>query len=112
MVNNMISNNAECRVALDEVAREGHAGQHDADGAPYHNTPDEIIADQVAEIMSDRHTNDDARVFLMESERFTKALWTHFAKRHDGSCPEDTEASVNLNSIAETVLKEWLEKSL
>lgn len=108
----MYHNNNECRVALDELAREGHAGQHDVDGAPYHNTPDEIIADQVAEIMADQFANDDARVVLMESERFTKALWTHFAKRHDGSNPEDTESSVNLNSIAETVLKEWLEKSL
>ncbi len=99
-----------CRVSQDELDHDRAQRLDQQEGLS--DTPEQIVADKVAEIMADQNANDDARVVLMESERFTKALWTHFTKRHDGSNPEDTEASVNLNSVAETVLSEWVEGQL
>ena len=105
-------NNEPCRNTQAEIEREGHAGQHDVDGAPYHNTQAEMVRQRVEELMDSDSTDGDSIVVLMESERFVKVLRKVLSHRYaDPRCHEWLlEASINMVSVAETVLTEYVEK--
>lgn len=110
---NKTGNAEQCRVSLDEVSREGHAGEYDADGAPYHSTQAEAVRQRVEELMDADSTDEDSIVCLMESERFVKALRKVLSHRYaDPRCHEWLlEASINMVSVTETVLTEYVENN-
>jgi hypothetical protein len=113
--NNMSNNNEECRNTQAEIEREGHAGQHDADGAPYHNTQAEMVRERVEELMDADSTDEDSMVVLMESEYFRHALRRIMHQPHHKKSFSKTAAlrlanlSNNLIAVAESVLTQYVE---
>jgi acetolactate synthase regulatory subunit len=105
-----MNNKPHCRKSQAEIDRDVAHRLDQEQGLS--DTPEQIVKDRVFEIMMDMNANNDAKVVLMESERFCKALWKQFAHRYDTQHVEMKEAAVNTVSVAETVLSEWMEKSL
>lgn len=104
------NHNEQCRVSLDEL---DHAHRMDVEQGLC-DTPEQMVKDRVIELMSEDSGDEDSIVVLMESDRFVNALRQLFAHRHtDKRCHEELlESSVNLVSVAETVLSEYVELGL
>jgi hypothetical protein len=110
-INMQNDNNDKCRNTQAEIEREGHAGQHDADGAPYHNTQAEVVRARVEELMDADSTDEDSIVVLLESERFVKVFRKVLSHRHSNPRCHDQllNDTINMVSVTETVLTEYLE---
>lgn len=107
----MSAKNSEyCRVSQDEL---DHAHRMDVEQGLC-DTPEQQVKDRVIEFMDADSDDEDSIVVLMESDQFVNALRQLLAHRHtDKRCHEELlESSVNLVSVAETVLSEWVELSL
>ena len=102
----------KCRVSLEERERDA-ALRLDVDQGLTDAT-EQIVKDRVLELMDEDSDDEDSIVVLMESDRFVKALRGLMSMRHtDKRCHEELlEASVNLVSVSETVLSEYVELSL
>jgi hypothetical protein len=107
--------NEQCRNTQAESEREGHAGQHDADGAPYHNTQAEAVRQRVDELLDADSQDEDSMVVLMESEYFRHALRRVMHQPHHKKGISETAAfrlahlANNLIAVAESVLTEYVE---
>lgn len=78
------------------------------------DTSEQIVKDRVAELMDADSEDEDSIVVLMESDAFVRALRKLMSNRHDDDrCHEELlEDSVNLVSVAESVLSEYVELGL
>jgi len=78
------------------------------------DTPEQVISERVCELMDADSQDEDSIVVLMESDSFVKALRKLMNNRHtDKRCHEELlEDSINLVSVAETVLSEYVELGL
>jgi hypothetical protein len=78
------------------------------------DTPEQIVKDRVEELMDADSTDEDSIVCLMESERFKTVLRKLLNLRHDDKRCHKTlvEDAVNMISVAETVLSEYVEGKL
>jgi hypothetical protein len=101
-----------CRVSEDE--RELDLARRLVEDLGINDTPEQIIKDRVEELMDADSTDEDSIVCLMESGRFKTALRKLLSNRHDDKRCHETliEDAVNMVSVAETVLSEYVELSL
>lgn len=102
--------NEQCRVSQDELS---YAHKQDV-AERLLPIAQQVVSDRVEELMHQDSDDEDSIVVLFEDDRFVNALRQLFSHRHtDKRCHEElVESSVNLVSVAETVLSEYVELGL
>jgi hypothetical protein len=101
-----------CRASQNELAHDRAQRLDEKEGLS--PTTAEIVSVRIEELMDADSADEDSMIVLMESERFTKALRKVLSNRHDDKRCHETlvEDAVNMVSVAETVLSEYVELSL
>jgi hypothetical protein len=107
-----MNSNLLCRKSQAELDRDVAYRLDEEQGLA--DTSEQMVKDRVIELMDADSDDEDSIVVLMESDSFVNALRKLMSNRHtDKRCHEELlEDSVNLVSVAESVLSEYVELGL